>query len=68
MMKMSAEVPDALYEKTLHFVRLGAYNSTDAVIEQALRQLLESKEHELMAEYVREDIRWGLQGDDAPHR
>jgi len=45
-------------------VETGWFASLDEVVVDALRRFLETHRLELMEEFIRQDIDWGLQGNE----
>jgi Arc/MetJ-type ribon-helix-helix transcriptional regulator len=58
------EVPLSLFTQAQHLVEAGWFRSLDEVVLDALRRFLESHQAELMEEFIRQDVDWGLSGDD----
>lgn len=58
------EVPDSLLMQAQQLVEAGWFRSLDKVMLDALRRYVESHRAELMESFIREDVEWGLHGDD----
>lgn len=58
------EVPLSLFTQAQYLVEAGWFRSLDEVVLDALRRFLESHQAELMEEFIRQDVDWGLNGDD----
>lgn len=58
------EVPTGLLSQAQHLIEAGWFRSLDELVLDALRRFLESHRVELMEDFVRQDIEWGLNGDD----
>jgi len=61
---IKTEVPPGLLTQVQKLVDSGWFRSLDDVMSDALRRFVESHRTELMEEFVREDVEWGLQGDE----
>ena len=64
MKTIQAEVPEQLYAGAARLVAAGWFRDENDVVCEALRRFLESHRPELMEQFVREDVEWGLQGDE----
>jgi Arc/MetJ-type ribon-helix-helix transcriptional regulator len=61
---IQTEVPLGLLTEVKKLVDAGWFRSLDDVMLDALRRFVESHRTELMEEFIREDIEWGLHGDE----
>jgi Arc/MetJ-type ribon-helix-helix transcriptional regulator len=61
---IQTEVPPGLLTQVQKLVDAGWFRSLDDVMLDALRRFVESHRTELMEEFIREDIEWGLHGDE----
>ena len=61
---IQTEIPLGLLTEVQKLVDAGWFRSLDEVVLDALRRFVESRRTELMEEFIREDIEWGLAGDD----
>ncbi len=61
---IQTEVPIGLLTQAQKLVETGWFRNLDEVVVDALRRFLETHRLELMEEFVREDIEWGLHGDE----
>ena len=65
MMKtVQTEVPEALYNKAVALVNEGWFRDEKDVFWEAIRRFLDTHQSELMQKNIREDIEWGLHGDE----
>lgn len=64
MKTIQMEVPEQLYEKAMGLVREGWFRDEKDIFSEALRRFLESHQPELMEKFVRDDVKWGLYGDE----
>jgi Arc/MetJ-type ribon-helix-helix transcriptional regulator len=65
MMKtVQTEVPEALYNKAVALVNEGWFRDEKDVFWEAIRRFLDTHQSELMEKSIREDVEWGLHGDD----
>ena len=61
---VQAKVPARLVAEVQALVEKGWFGSLDEVMGDALRRFLESHRIELMEQFVREDVEWGLHGHE----
>lgn len=61
---IQAELPQSLVESAQALVDKGWSGSVNEVVTEALRRYLESHGDELSEQLVREDVEWGLRGQD----
>ena len=59
-----AEIPEELLEQAKGFVQDGWATDLNELMTEALRRYLDSHTGALSEKFVREDVDWGLHGDD----
>ena len=59
-----AEVPARLVAEIRQLIEAGWFGSLDEVVVDALRRFVESHRVELMERFIREDVAWGLRGEE----
>ena len=59
-----AEVPVRLLTEMEALVKAGWFRSLDELMMDALRRFVESHRAELMEQFIREDVEWGLHGEE----
>lgn len=64
MKTIEAKIPDQLYQMLQTLVAQGWFLKEEDVIEQALRKFLQTYTPELMEQFIREDVEWGLHGKE----
>jgi Arc/MetJ-type ribon-helix-helix transcriptional regulator len=64
MKTLQAQVPEALYDRVNALVKEGWFRDRGEVLGEALRRFIESHQGSLAEKFVREDVEWGLRGDD----
>lgn len=64
MKTIQAELPEQLYNKAIALVKAGWYRDENEIFSEALRRFLETHQPELMDRFIREDVEWGLHGDE----
>lgn len=64
MRTIQTEVPEQLYAQLRSLVTLGWFHDEGEVLREALRRFIEVRRPELMEEFVRKDVEWGLRGND----
>ncbi len=62
MKTVEAKIPERLDRQIDALVEQGWFHSRDKVMAEALRRFLESHRPELMEQFIRDDIEWGLRG------
>jgi Arc/MetJ-type ribon-helix-helix transcriptional regulator len=61
---IQTEVPVNLAVQAQKLVEAGWFRNFDELLQDALRRFLESYREELMEEFIRQDVEWGLMGDE----
>jgi len=61
---ISTEVPEQLYKKAEALVKEGWFRDEKDIFSEAIRRFLDSHQPELMEKFVRDDVEWGLRGND----
>jgi len=61
---VQAEVPVRLLTEMKGLVEAGWFRNLNELMLDALRRFVESHRAELMERYIREDVEWGLYGDE----
>jgi Arc/MetJ-type ribon-helix-helix transcriptional regulator len=61
---IQTEIPVALLAQVEDLVNQGWFRSIDDVLLDALRRYLESHRADLMEAFIRQDVEWGLTGDE----
>lgn len=61
---IKTELPVNLVSQALKLVEAGWFRNMDELVIDALRRFLESHRDELMGEFIRQDVEWGLSGDE----
>lgn len=59
-----AELPAELVHQAQAFVEGGGAGDLDELLAEALRRYLESHASSLSEAFIREDVKWGLHGDE----
>ena len=62
--RIEARLPAALADQARAFVAEGCATDLDELLAEALRRFLESHAPELTYAYMKEDVQWGLRGND----
>ena len=63
-LQVQADVPFRVLKEIQALVDAGWFRSVDEVVSAALRKFIESHSPNLMQDFIREDIEWGLRGAD----
>ena len=61
---IQAEAPVRLLTEMQVLVDAGWFRSLNELMLDALRRFVESHRAELMERFIREDVKWGLHGDE----
>jgi Arc/MetJ-type ribon-helix-helix transcriptional regulator len=64
MATVQTDVPVHLLTEMQMLVESGWFRDLDDLMLDALRRFVESHRAELMERFIREDVEWGLHGDD----
>jgi Arc/MetJ-type ribon-helix-helix transcriptional regulator len=64
MKTVQTEIPENLYKGAVALAKEGWFRDEKEVISEAIRRFLESHQPELMEQFLREDVEWGLRGQD----
>ena len=64
MKTIHTEVPEQLYKKAQALVKDGWFRDEKEIFSEAIRRFLETHESELVEKVFREDVEWGLHGND----
>jgi Arc/MetJ-type ribon-helix-helix transcriptional regulator len=59
---VKTEIPENLYKGAVALAKEGWFRNEEEVVSEAIRRFLESHQPELMDEFIREDVEWGLHG------
>ena len=61
---LNAEIPNQLWQQAHTLVQQGWASNLQEVVNEALRRYLESHQDVLTESYIKEDVKWGLHGED----
>lgn len=64
MATIQTDVPIRLLTEMQLLVEAGWFRDLDDLMLDALRRFVESHRAELMERFIREDVEWGLRGDE----
>jgi Arc/MetJ-type ribon-helix-helix transcriptional regulator len=64
MPTIQVEVPEQLYKKAQALVKEGWFRDETDIFSEAIRRFLEIHQTELMEKFIRDDVDWGLHGND----
>lgn len=57
-------LPPRMAEQVETLIQAGWFSDINALVIEALRRYLESHRLELMEDFIRRDVEWGLHGND----
>jgi Arc/MetJ-type ribon-helix-helix transcriptional regulator len=63
--KTTISLPAGLARQIQEQIQAGWFLDINSLVIEALRRYLETHRDELMERFIREDVEWGLQGDEA---
>jgi len=64
MKTIQTEVPEQLYKKAQVLVKEGWFRDEKDIFSEAIRRFLDTHRPDLMEKFVRDDVKWGLHGED----
>ena len=64
MKTIQTEVPEQLYKKAQVLVKEGCFRDEKEIFSEAIRRFLDTHRPDLMEKFIREDVEWGLHGQD----
>jgi len=64
MKTIRTEVPEQLYKKAQVLVKEGWFRDEKEIFSEAIRRFLDTHRPDLMEKFIREDVEWGLRGQD----
>jgi Arc/MetJ-type ribon-helix-helix transcriptional regulator len=64
MRTIHTEVPEQLYKKAEALVKEGWFRDEKEIFSEAIRRFLETHQSKLMDKFIRDDVEWGLHGND----
>lgn len=62
--KIQTDIPIGLLAEAQYLVKMGWFRNLDEMMIDALRRYVESHRSDMMEEFVRQDVEWGLEGDE----
>ena len=62
--KTTISLPSGLAKKAQEQIQAGWFPDINSLVIEALRRYLETHRDELMESFIREDVEWGLHGDE----
>ena len=64
MKTIQTEVPKQLYKKAQVLVKEGWFRDEKDIFSEAIRRFLDTHRPDLMEKFIRDDVKWGLHGED----
>ena len=64
MKTIQTEIPENLYKGAVALAEQGWFRNEKEIFSEAIRRFLESHQPELMDQFIRDDVEWGLHGED----
>jgi len=64
MKTIQTELPEKIYERALDLVNQGWFRDEQDIFSEAIRRYVDSHRPHLMEKVIRDDVEWGLHGDD----
>jgi len=64
MAAVQAHIPESLARQAEALIQRGWASNLDELVAESLRRYLESHQEVLTEQLIRQDVEWGLRGDD----
>lgn len=64
MTTLQTQIPDQLWQQAQYLIQQGWMANMDDLIAEAMRRYLESHRETMSEQFVREDVDWGLNGQN----
>jgi Arc/MetJ-type ribon-helix-helix transcriptional regulator len=64
MKTIQTEVPEQLYKQAQALVKEGWFRDEKDIFSEAIRRFLDTHRPDLIDKFIREDVEWGLHGQD----
>ncbi len=64
MSALSIDISPQIYNDIQTRVMEGWFKDIESMVEEAMRRYIESHPIDITEQFIKEDIEWGLQGDD----
>lgn len=64
MTTIQTQIPDQLWQQAQTLVQQGWVANMDELVAESVRRYLESHRDTINEQFIREDIEWGLHGQD----
>lgn len=63
MKTIRTDIPENLYKGAVALAKKGWFRDEKEVFSEAIRRFLESHQPDLMEQFIREDVEWGLHAE-----
>jgi len=64
MTSLHTQVPDRLFQQAQALIERGWAGSMESLVAESLRRYVESHQEAMAEAFLREDVQWGLHGQD----
>lgn len=64
MTTLQTQIPDQLLQQAQYLVQQGWIANIDELVAEAIRRYLESHREAMAEQFIKEDVDWGLHGQD----
>lgn len=61
---IQTDIPFGLLAEAQSLIKMGWFRNLDEMMIDALRRYVESHRSDMMEEFIRQDVEWGLTGDE----
>ncbi len=68
MTTVQIQIPDQLLQQARYWVQQGWVANMDELISESMRRYLESHRESMTERFIREDVDWGLHGQNQPRK
>lgn len=63
-MHIETKIPDQLWQQAQSMVEQGWIDNMDSLISESIRRYIESHQQTTSEDFIRDDVDWGLHGED----
>lgn len=63
-MTVKVELPEQLFQQLRNLVAHGWASNETELVQEAVRRFLEARSPELISRFIKDDVEWGLRGND----
>jgi hypothetical protein len=64
MTTLQTQIPDQLFQQAQYLIQQGWIANIDELVAESMRRYLESHREAMTEQFLKEDVDWGLHGQD----